>query len=76
MENNGKNLLVLFNNKFNNKQEENCLKQILHLTGSSQQFCTAHELVDRNRITSKKKKIVKESGRISLRAFRFLINKN
>ena len=76
MENNGNNLLVIFNNKFISKQEENYLNHILHLTGSFEQFCIAHELVDRNRITSKKKKIVKESGRISLRAFCFLINKN
>lgn len=76
MKNNGHNLLVFFNNKFISKQEADCLNQILHFTKSPEQFCIAHELVDRNRITSKKEKIVKESRRFLLRPFRFLINKN
>jgi hypothetical protein len=76
MKNNSRNLLVLFNNKFISKQEADCLNQILLYTESPGQFCMAHELVDRNRITSSKEKILKESGRIELRPFRFLINKN
>jgi len=76
VKNKGCNLLVLFNNKFISKQEADCLHAILLFTKSPEQFCKTHELVDRNRITSAKRKILKESGRISLRAFRFLINKN
>jgi hypothetical protein len=76
MKNNGHNLLVLFNNKFISKQEADCLNQILLFTESPEQFCIANELVDRNRITSKKRKILKESSRFELRPFRFLINKN
>jgi hypothetical protein len=76
MKNKGCNLLVLFNNKLISKQEADCLQMILLFTESPEQFCIANELVDRNRITSKKKKILRESGRIQLRAFRFLINKN
>ena len=76
MKNNGHNLLVLFNKKFISKQEADCLHTILLYTESPEQFCIANELVDRNRISSQKKKILKESGHIRLRAFRFLINKN
>jgi len=74
MKNKDRNLLVLFNKKSISKQEADCLQTILLFTPD--QFCIAHELVDRNRITSKKRKILKESGHIQLRAFRFLINKN
>ena len=76
MKNKGRNLLVHFNNKLISKQEADCLHKILLFTESPEQFCIANELVDRNRITSKKKKILKESRHIQLRAFRFLINKN
>jgi hypothetical protein len=76
MKNKGQNLLVLFNKKMISKQEADCLNRILFFTESPEQFCIANELVDRNRITSKKEKIVKESRRLQLRPFRFLINKN
>jgi hypothetical protein len=76
MKNKGQNLLVLFNKKIISKREADCLHTLLLFTESTDQFCMANELVDRNRITSNKRKIVKESGRIQLRPFRFLINKN
>lgn len=57
-------------------KELQSLHLLLKQTESPVQFCIAHELVDRNRITSKHKKILKESGRLFLRPFRFLINKN
>jgi hypothetical protein len=76
MKNNSHNLLVLFNNKFISKQEADCLQTILLFIESPEQFCTANELVDRNQITSKRKKLLKESRRFQLRPFRFLINKN
>ena len=58
------------------QQEVDMLNKLLAQTESPQSFCTAHELVDRNRITSKRKKILKESYFFTLRPFRFLINKN
>jgi hypothetical protein len=76
MKNKGRNLLVLFNKKFISRQEEDFLNNLLYITESPEQFCIAHELVDRNRITSQRKKIIKESRRFELRPFRFLINKN
>ena len=39
-------------------------------------FCTAHELVNRNRITSKKDKVLSAARELRLKPFRFLLNKN
>ena len=39
-------------------------------------FCKAHELVNRNRITSNKNKILNATRFEVLKPFRFLINKN
>ncbi|HEV7781567.1 MAG TPA: hypothetical protein VGO58_09885 [Chitinophagaceae bacterium] len=74
------NLLVLFttgllNEKATGREMEQ-LKEILSRAETTEQFCTAFELVDRNRITSNKKKIEKESKHYRLSAFRFLINRN
>jgi len=52
------------------------LNQLFIQTEAPEAFCTAHELVNRNRITSNKKKILKEANLYTLRPFRFLINKN
>ncbi|MDZ4796130.1 MAG: hypothetical protein SGI83_17760 [Bacteroidota bacterium] len=75
-----RNLLVLFNTGFLDEkaieQEVESLNQILLNAVSTEQFCIAHELVDRNCITSKKKKILKETRFFKLKPFRFLINKN
>ena len=75
-----RNLLVLFNtgllDEKSIEQELGCLNQILLTTESAEQFCMAHELVDRNRITSNKKRMLKETKHYRLRPFRFLINKN
>ena len=80
MENNKSNTLILFKKRFISSQAlESEMKLLIELIFSikhPEQFCNAHELVDRNRITSKKKKILKESGNNPLRTFRFLINKN
>ena len=70
------NLLMLFNRKRISQEEIIFLNSILLFAENSEQFCLAHELVNRNRITSQKKKIIKESSRLQLRPFRFLINKN
>ncbi|MEO5563064.1 MAG: hypothetical protein ABIR18_06500 [Chitinophagaceae bacterium] len=73
-------LLVLLKNEFMSQsaldQEVECLNDILRTAESTEQFCIAHELVDRNRITSKPKKILKAVRYVELKAFRFLINKN
>lgn len=73
-------LLVLLKNDFMSQraldQEVECLNHILHEAESHEQFCIAHELVDRNRITSKSRKILKAIRFAELRPFQFLINKN
>jgi hypothetical protein len=69
-------LLVLFKNGQAMDQESECLREILFEIYTSEQFFIANELVDRYRITSNRKKMVKESAYMRLRAFRFFINKN
>jgi hypothetical protein len=73
-------LLVLLKNEFMSQraidQEVECLNDILRTAESDDRFCIAHELVDRNRITSKPKKILKVIRYVELPAFKFLINKN
>lgn len=80
MKNSGRNLVVLFNHEYRSEraieQEVEGLHELLLHTESPEQFCTAHELVNRNRITSRKEKILKEARHFRLRPFRFLINKN
>lgn len=39
-------------------------------------FCTANELVARNKITSKKARILRAAAAYELKPFYFLINKN
>ena len=68
--------VLFFQHAFIIQKEEERLYQIILDTASPEQFCIAHELVNRNRITSKKEKVLKESRRSGLRPFRFLINKN
>ena len=73
-------LLVLLKNEFMSQRaldhEVECLNDILHAAESNEQFCIAHELVDRNKITNKPRRILKAIRYVELRAFRFLINKN
>ncbi len=73
-------LLVLLKSEFMSQQaieqEVECLNDMLRRTESDDQFCIAHELVDRNRITSRPKKILKAIRFTELKQFRFLINKN
>ncbi len=76
MKNKERNLLVLFKNKFSSKQEADCLQMILLSCDSPEQFCTANELVDRNRITQKHSKLLKAIIEPELKPFRFLIGKN
>lgn len=80
MMNSNHNLLVLFNTGLLDEKaielEMQFLKDIVRTVESPEQFCSANELIDRNRITSSKKKILRESKHFRLRPFRFLINKN
>lgn len=49
---------------------------ILEHISTPEQFCIAHELVNKFRITSNRHKILREAKFRKLRAFRFLICKN
>jgi hypothetical protein len=73
-------LLVLLKSEFMSQQaiehEVECINDMLRCTESDEQFCIAHELVDRNRITANPKKILKAIRFTELKQFRFLINKN
>ena len=73
-------LLVLLKNEFMSQQaidhEVECLHDILLIAESDEQFCVAHELVNRNSITSHRSKILKAIRYSELKPFRFLINKN
>jgi hypothetical protein len=80
MKNPHRNLLVLLKNEFMTEQaieqEVDCLNEMLLVMESSERFCKAHELVDRNAITGNSKKILKAIRFAELKPFRFLLNKN
>lgn len=73
-------ILVLFREEDMNGQhlerELQSLHALLQQVETPEHFCRAHELVDRNRITRKPKKILKETKYYRMRPFRFLINRN
>jgi hypothetical protein len=73
-------LLVLLKSEFMSQKaiekEVEYINDMLRKTESDEQFCKAHELVDRNRITSHSKRILKAIRYTELKPFRFLINKN
>jgi hypothetical protein len=73
-------LLVLLKNEFASEQaiehELRLINHILVQAESVEQFCIAHELVTRHRITSSPDKILKAIRFSELKPFRFLINKN
>jgi hypothetical protein len=69
-------ILVLQQRESVTAEELNRLHTVLQQVETDENFCTVHELVDRNRITRRPKKILKESRYYFLRPFRFLINKN
>ncbi|HVZ57590.1 MAG TPA: hypothetical protein VG870_13075 [Chitinophagaceae bacterium] len=58
------------------EQQVEYLHLILQHTESPEQFCTAHELVERNRITNKPRRILRAIRETELRPFCFLINRN
>lgn len=53
-----------------------CLNEVLKIVENDDAFCASHELVARNKITSKRKKILKTISVPQLKTFHFLINKN
>ena len=73
-------LLVLLKDEFISKQaleeQVDYLNQILLKTELPEEFCRAHELVSRNRITQKQKRILEAAKDFHLKPFRFLISKN
>jgi hypothetical protein len=80
MTSSNRNLLVLFKKGSAGDrlpdQELERIGEILLVACTPFQFCIVNELVDRNRISSNAKKILKETRSTRLRPFRFLINKN
>jgi hypothetical protein len=58
------------------EKEIESLDAILRKVETAESFCTAHELVNRNKITSRSAAILKETRFYRLKPFRFLINKN
>ncbi len=75
-----RNILLFSREEFMSEQaiekEVYYLNGILAVADTARQFCLVNELVNRNSITSRPRKILKEAGHFQLRPFRFLINKN
>ncbi len=80
MNNYNKNLLILFNTGWLDEKtiefETESLATLLLSIETSECFCSAFELVNRNTITNKHTIILREAKYFRLRPFRFLINKN
>jgi hypothetical protein len=80
MENGKRDLLVLLKEQNQSQQALNetvdCLNKILTQVECNEVFCGAHELVARNSITRKSKKILKAVASYDLKPFYFLINRN
>ena len=58
------------------EKEMEWLNEILITAETPQHFCITHELVNRNRITQNKRKILNAVKHSELKPFRFLIGKN
>jgi hypothetical protein len=73
-------LLVLFKTQFMSQQameqEVDCINKIISSIELPHQFCKAHELVRRNRITHNSSKIMAAFRQRQLKPFWFLISKN
>lgn len=70
-------VLVRTNNDTRSLEEAvEYLNKILVKVECTQVFCNCHELVARNRITRKSKKILKAISSEELKPFCFLLNKN
>ena len=76
---NDRDLLVLVRTKTENQSLDEAvesLNNILLQVECTNVFCRSHELVMRNKITSRAKKILKAIASDELKPFYFLINKN
>ncbi len=76
---NDRDLLVLVRTKSENQSLDEAvesLHKILLQVECTNVFCRTHELVMRNKITSKAKKILNAIASDELKPFQFLINKN
>jgi hypothetical protein len=73
-------ILVLLRHEFLSPQEYEheveCINSLLCRVETWQQFCISFELVNRNRITSRVKKLWSVFNKKELKPFRFLICKN
>ena len=73
-------LLVLLKNELMSpwaiEREVELLNTILRTTELPQEFCKAHELIRRNRITQKTQKLLNAFHQTRLKPFWFLISKN
>ena len=73
-------ILVVVKHDFVSKaaleKEKEWLNEILFTAETPSHFCMAHELVNRNRITQNKNKILNAVKHSELKPFRFLIGKN
>lgn len=58
------------------EKEIEILHSLLQQIETPESFCRAHELVNRNKITSRPSLILKATRYYRLKPFRFLINKN
>jgi hypothetical protein len=80
MNNRNRDLLVLLKTPSISEEDFekhiDCLHSVAMQVENNEAFCTAHELVRRNRITSRKKRILKAAADFELKPFYFLINKN
>jgi hypothetical protein len=80
MKNYDRDLLVLYkadvyNDDLLQREVEN-LHQILLKVERSDIFCLSHELATRSKITQKARTILRATRYLTLKPFRFLINKN
>ncbi len=80
MKNYNRDLLLLYKDEVYNddllQKEVECLHSILMKVEHNDVFCVSHELVTRNKITQKAKKIIGAISCPELKPFYFLINKN
>lgn len=80
MKNYNRDLLVLYKADVYSEDllqhQVECLHQILINVENDAVFCTAHQLVTRTKITSKKKAILNAASESELKPFYFLVNKN
>ena len=80
MKNYDRDLLVLYKADLYNddllQREVETLHRILLKVERNDVFCSAHELITRNRLTKKTRHILRAISNYRLKPFHFLVNKN